>query len=215
MKGKTENSVISSDEEATESPMYIRATTHQVMFEKEDTPYKFADVQHAFDGVNFATLVDKFKMHNPTPRTWCEGGEEVLRNYLPRLRLTNTTTQTKKTINVYFGVVGNEKDIPKINIHSEGYVGVTSDTVFGRSDSRATMEWKRAKSKTFKDAAVANGSIAYKFLKFEASGEEALDENVKYVLEKCYFEFFKDVGLYLNIHSRINIIYLSMFQNVH
>lgn len=39
------------------------------------------------------------------------------------------------------------------------------------------------------------GEKAYKFLKFVASGEEALDGSLKYVLERCYFEFIKDVGL--------------------
>lgn len=123
--------------------------------------------------------------------------------FLIQKKKTNTTTHTAKTINLYFSVAGEEDDIKKIKIDTEGYLGVTSDTVLGRSGGRVKYDWKKTCSTfRFRDAVVANGSIAYKFVKIEASGEEALDEKLKYVLEKCYFEFIKDVGLSNKLFNR-------------
>lgn len=212
-----ESIAISSVEEGTQISMQIKVETYQVIFDEEDTPYKFGDVEHVFDGMDFTKLVEKFKMHKPTTRLWCEEGEKVFRNYFPFLRLTNKSAQMEKNIHLYYGIAGNREDIERINIKRDGYLGVTVKSVFGRSDHRAGQEWKKpnCKSGRFRDDVVANGSMAYKFLKFVDFGEEALDPNVKYILEKCTFEFIRDVRLSSKLynHNRAEKSYGGIIAN--
>lgn len=92
---------------STATKRTIPVSTYQVMFPTANdncTPYKFEDVESAFDGVDFSPLAKKFKALNVTPRKWYEGGEDVLRSHFPELELTNTAETMTQEINLYFGL---------------------------------------------------------------------------------------------------------------